>query len=1048
MADNDFDDWAWKQKKFVLSNEYGEIYGMPWYSDLREVIRSGGNITAFLEEKNRQLHQEFDMEVIAPQRQIAGDYLQKVKTITTNIEDTRKISVHIDEFNDDVAKILQAYPPEKQGEIKKVLQIYIKKGHISAEDVVLLKSRPKGLWNKIKSSSRFNAADKLLDDFISKYNEIDIPSLIDNLSKDSEFSNVGSYLQRKLESSTQFDSTMVDYYTREITDNLLLREKDTVRFKELYENKLVYIQRLEDSFDNATFPSRESQLIAEFVADKKEYILNPPKIDEVTLRSKGLTEEYIQGQIEQSKYPQKVRNSIRRFYEDLDRPASPMVAFGIESGQEDKILNRLKEIGLDVVSEVDPRAVNPDVFVVDKKNKVIYAPFLAPDEALKANTMMIEAVYDSGGVVALSNPRTRETMVIATDKSLNGLSTSKGGYELDLETVAKHYSTEHYDEIMSGFYGEYTSKDVYARLSSVMEEMKKDNPEKYAKLVDELRAGANPYLTSGQWTQENANLLGKKFFESHQEDFMPYVKKKYEDTMLAEAFEHGISPKVPNEANIRAVKNGEPLVSVFHGGQNGALPYSILARDKRMCFTYAASSVKPVSFEVNGHKQTYTNGCIDYAFGQSSHNQKYYGSKRKFGFIYEYESRGNKQEFMFLESRGVENGYYRGEGFDPEKLSGHGDETPVFPHQNKLKKMYIAVEGYDEQRYYVRRVFPLDLDENGKIKDERWRNFVELHNPVDDNFDGLMVSRHNSAIKQYDELGKEKMWRKLKIVPVEQEIKPHVVAKESQVAEVQKKAQTGAEKMNKAVDERVAAGTFKTVEKTAGHAVQEVPKRSGLIARVAEANARFDAKVDKVIEKGDKLLNENKVGRWYNKISNKVANSSVGKAISRATSKVGKVISRSASKVGKAVVSSSVGRVISKIGGKAAAKIGGKALGKSLLKKVPLVSIVAGSCFAVQRALKGEWGAAGGELLSGVLGTFPGVGTAASVAVDAGLAGYDIHKACQEDKLLATTDTPKKTPKNLSKQIAERMESKNKREIRQTVMSPEMVAMTSQNRRA
>ena len=47
MADNDFDNWARKQKKFVLSNEYGKIYGMPWYSDLREVIRSGGNITAF-----------------------------------------------------------------------------------------------------------------------------------------------------------------------------------------------------------------------------------------------------------------------------------------------------------------------------------------------------------------------------------------------------------------------------------------------------------------------------------------------------------------------------------------------------------------------------------------------------------------------------------------------------------------------------------------------------------------------------------------------------------------------------------------------------------------------------------------------------------------------------------------------------------------------------------------------------------------------------------------------------------------------------------------
>lgn len=83
-----------------------------------------------------------------------------------------------------------------------------------------------------------------------------------------------------------------------------------------------------------------------------------------------------------------------------------------------------------------------------------------------------------------------------------------------------------------------------------------------------------------------------------------------------------------------------------------------------------------------------------------------------------------------------------------------------------------------------------------------------------------------------------------------------------------------------------------------------------------------------------------------------------------------------------------------KVGGKLlakeGAKVGAKALGKSILKKIPGVGILAGGAFAAQRAMQGDWLGAGGELLSGVAGTIPGVGTAASAAIDAGLAARDM----------------------------------------------------------
>ena len=79
-----------------------------------------------------------------------------------------------------------------------------------------------------------------------------------------------------------------------------------------------------------------------------------------------------------------------------------------------------------------------------------------------------------------------------------------------------------------------------------------------------------------------------------------------------------------------------------------------------------------------------------------------------------------------------------------------------------------------------------------------------------------------------------------------------------------------------------------------------------------------------------------------------------------------------------------------KVAAKGVGKVGAKAVGKSLLKKIPGVGLVAGGLFAAQRAMSGDWAGAGLELASGAAGTIPGVGTAASVGLDAALAARDM----------------------------------------------------------
>lgn len=83
---------------------------------------------------------------------------------------------------------------------------------------------------------------------------------------------------------------------------------------------------------------------------------------------------------------------------------------------------------------------------------------------------------------------------------------------------------------------------------------------------------------------------------------------------------------------------------------------------------------------------------------------------------------------------------------------------------------------------------------------------------------------------------------------------------------------------------------------------------------------------------------------------------------------------------------------------KAATKAAGKGIGKGLLKKLPLVGLGLGAAFALERAAGGDMVGALGELASGAAAMVPGWGTAASVAIDAGLIARDIDKSNKNDE--------------------------------------------------
>ena len=137
-----------------------------------------------------------------------------------------------------------------------------------------------------------------------------------------------------------------------------------------------------------------------------------------------------------------------------------------------------------------------------------------------------------------------------------------------------------------------------------------------------------------------------------------------------------------------------------------------------------------------------------------------------------------------------------------------------------------------------------------------------------------------------------------------------------------------------------------------------------------------------------------KLGKTITKAMGKSGTKVATKAVMKETGKVVTgAAAQSAVKAGTATATKTVTKNVGKTAAKTVGKTAAKTAGKSLVKKIPGVGLLAGLYFAGEKLLEGDFAGAGLEIASGAASTIPGVGTAASLAIDAGIAARDISKA-------------------------------------------------------
>ena len=124
-----------------------------------------------------------------------------------------------------------------------------------------------------------------------------------------------------------------------------------------------------------------------------------------------------------------------------------------------------------------------------------------------------------------------------------------------------------------------------------------------------------------------------------------------------------------------------------------------------------------------------------------------------------------------------------------------------------------------------------------------------------------------------------------------------------------------------------------------------------------------------------------------------LTNNSTTNAITNVAGNVAETATRS----GVGTIANSGAAAAARTGAGAATRMGGKALFKSAMTKIPFLGALAGIGYGIGKLAKGDFTGAALEVASGAASIFPGVGTAASVGIDAAILARDIKKSRESE---------------------------------------------------
>lgn len=224
------------------------------------------------------------------------------------------------------------------------------------------------------------------------------------------------------------------------------------------------------------------------------------------------------------------------------------------------------------------------------------------------------------------------------------------------------------------------------------------------------------------------------------------------------------------------------------------------------------------------------------------------------------------------------------------------------------------------------------------------------------------------------------------------------VEKKSETQTVKTAEKQAVKLTEQSVENQASKTAIKTAEQTAEKQALKTATRTTLKTQaktaakkvgntLLEANAAYDKFFDETMERCIKL-NES-MPQWMQRGCN-----AVDKAMAKPfNNKVTKASAKKLEQAAEAFAKTKTGQKLAEKFAASALKVGGKDVAKSLAKKIPLVCLAAACYFAAERSKDGESAKAQAEIISGICGCVPGVGTVASLGIDGTMLADDLKVA-------------------------------------------------------
>lgn len=252
-----------------------------------------------------------------------------------------------------------------------------------------------------------------------------------------------------------------------------------------------------------------------------------------------------------------------------------------------------------------------------------------------------------------------------------------------------------------------TPEAAIEEISDIVNVLKANNIEIEGYIHPVTKDGITASVPRTTHIEEGVQIDCSKFDDVEIKEILERRQTTFDDfvgNQMDEAISHAMS-----ENAIKEMTNANYMQSLYRGGTLGNQPYATVAARECKDFVYGTHEFSMAAAYANG---------AEARVGYKKINGHSYG------FIYEYEMAPNQK---FTLDYGLE---YGDKKRSLEEFSNKGIdipyETEIYPHQNKLKGVYLSVDVKssvdDEIKHKIYKI----ADENGYISKE-WEDFINLH---------------------------------------------------------------------------------------------------------------------------------------------------------------------------------------------------------------------------------------------------------------------------------------------------------------------------------